>query len=103
MPELEHKLLEQTLTELDEARDWMLTLGRKTAGEKVASFLLLIATHAFPDNEATSVDVRSAYEPGRHRRFPWPDHGNRQPAAHQAAQGRCDPDRQQSPCHQCPI
>jgi CRP/FNR family transcriptional regulator len=55
MPELEHKLLEQTLTELDEARDWMLTLGRKTAGEKVASFLLLIATHAFPDNESDSV------------------------------------------------
>ncbi|MDF1608531.1 Crp/Fnr family transcriptional regulator [Hoeflea sp. YIM 152468] len=55
MPELEHKLLEQTLTELDEARDWMLTLGRKTAAEKVASFLLLISTHAFPDNEAESV------------------------------------------------
>jgi len=53
-PELEHKLLEQTLDELDEARDWMLTLGRKTAGEKVASFVLLIATHAFPDNEADS-------------------------------------------------
>lgn len=56
MPELEHKLLEQTLDELDEARDWMLTLGRKTAGEKVASFLLLIATHAFPDNESDSVE-----------------------------------------------
>ena len=55
MPELEHKLLEQTLTELDEARDWMLTLGRKTAGEKVASFLLLIATHAYPDNESDTV------------------------------------------------
>lgn len=51
MPELEHKLLEQTLTELDEARDWMLTLGRKTAAEKVSSFVLLTATHAFPDNE----------------------------------------------------
>lgn len=56
MPELEHKLLEQTLNELDEARSWMLTLGRKTAGEKVASFLLLIATHAFPDNESDSVE-----------------------------------------------
>lgn len=55
-PELEHTLLEQTLNELDEARDWMLTLGRKTAGEKVASFLLLIATHAFPDNESDSVE-----------------------------------------------
>lgn len=56
MPELEHKLLEQTLNELDEARDWMLTLGRKTAGEKVASFVLLIATHAFPDNEDDSIE-----------------------------------------------
>lgn len=56
MPELEHKLLEQTLGELDEARDWMLTLGRKTAGEKVASFLLLIATHAFPDKDDESVE-----------------------------------------------
>lgn len=54
-PGLEHKLLEQTLDELDEARNWMLTLGRKTAGEKVASFLLLIATNAFPDNEEDHV------------------------------------------------
>lgn len=47
-PELEHRLLRQTLKELDEARDWMLTLGRKTASEKVASFLLLIANHIDP-------------------------------------------------------
>ncbi|WP_417411392.1 Crp/Fnr family transcriptional regulator [Hoeflea sp.] len=50
-PELEHRLLEQTLKELDEARDWMLTLGRKTAQEKVASFLYLIATHINPELE----------------------------------------------------
>jgi CRP/FNR family transcriptional regulator len=99
MPELEHKLLEQTLNELDEARNWMLTLGRKTAAEKVASFVLLIATHAFPDNEKESIDVRSANEPGRYRRFPWPDHGNREPAAHQIAQGRRYPYRQQQACH----
>tara|TARA_R110002020_G_scaffold136630_2_gene304573 strand:- start:27787 stop:28512 length:726 start_codon:yes stop_codon:yes gene_type:complete len=55
MPELEHKLLEQTLDELDEARNWMLTLGRKSAAEKVASFVLLIATHAFPENDSDSV------------------------------------------------
>ncbi len=47
-PALEHKLMGQTLRELDEARSWMVTLGRKTAGEKVASFLLLIATHLDP-------------------------------------------------------
>lgn len=51
-PELEHRLLEQTLKELDEARDWMLTLGRKTASEKVASFLYLIATHINPEHGA---------------------------------------------------
>lgn len=39
-PSLEHKLLERTLTELDRARHWMLLLGRKTAPEKIASFLL---------------------------------------------------------------
>ena len=53
-PELEHRLLEQTLKELDEARDWMLTLGRKTASEKVASFLFLIATHINPEDDAES-------------------------------------------------
>lgn len=39
-PELEHKLLERTLTELDRARHWMLLLGRKSATEKIATFLL---------------------------------------------------------------
>lgn len=42
-PEFEHRLLKQALNELDEAREWMVTLGRKTAPEKVASFLLMIA------------------------------------------------------------
>lgn len=39
-PDLEHKLLQRTLDELDRARNWMLLLGRKTASEKIASFLL---------------------------------------------------------------
>lgn len=39
-PELEHKLLQRTLSELDRTRRWMLLLGRKSAGEKLASFLL---------------------------------------------------------------
>ncbi|HEV7416892.1 Crp/Fnr family transcriptional regulator [Tianweitania sediminis] len=50
-PALEHRLMQQTLRELDEARDWMVTLGRKTAAEKVASFLYLIATHLDPSKE----------------------------------------------------
>lgn len=52
-PDLERRLLDQTLKELDEARDWMVTLGRKTASEKVASFLYLIATHIDPLRSAT--------------------------------------------------
>ncbi len=48
-PALAERLMAQALRELDEARDWMVTLGRKTAAEKVASFLLLIATHLDPE------------------------------------------------------
>jgi len=39
-PKLEHKLLERTLAELDRTRKWMVLLSRKTAQEKVATFLL---------------------------------------------------------------
>ena len=42
-PRLEHRLLERTLSELDRTRRWMLLLGRKSASEKVASFLLELA------------------------------------------------------------
>jgi CRP/FNR family transcriptional regulator len=57
-PELEHKLHQQALKELDEARDWMLTLGRKSAQEKVASFLYLIATNIEPEAvDSSSFDL----------------------------------------------
>lgn len=39
-PALEHKLLQRTLGELDRTRRWMLLLGRKSAGERVASFII---------------------------------------------------------------
>ena len=39
-PELEHKLLQRTLTELDRAHEWMLLLGKKTATERIATLLL---------------------------------------------------------------
>ncbi len=38
-PHLERKLLERTQKELDTARDWITMLGRKTAPERVATFL----------------------------------------------------------------
>jgi CRP/FNR family transcriptional regulator len=47
-PALEHKLLERTLSELDRTRRWMLLLGRKSAGERVASFLLELAERLSP-------------------------------------------------------
>lgn len=44
---VEHKLYQNTLDELDEAREWMLLLGRKYAGEKIASFLLMVAQRTY--------------------------------------------------------
>ena len=43
VPHLSQRLLEMTLDELDAAREWMLVLGRKTAREKIASLLVIIA------------------------------------------------------------
>lgn len=57
-PELEHKLHQQALKQLDEAREMMLTLGRKTAAEKIASFLYMLAIHLDPeiDHETEQVE-----------------------------------------------
>jgi len=42
-PHVAQRLLDMTLDELDAAREWMLILGRKTAREKIASLLTIIA------------------------------------------------------------
>lgn len=42
-PAIANRLLEMTLDELDATREWMLLLGRKTAREKIASLLAIIA------------------------------------------------------------
>lgn len=42
-PHVGQRLLEMTLDELDAAREWMLLLGRKTAREKIASLITIIA------------------------------------------------------------
>ncbi|MEM9147677.1 MAG: helix-turn-helix domain-containing protein [Pseudomonadota bacterium] len=46
---LERRLLEMTLDELDAARHWHMVLGRKTAREKIASFLVLLAVRMAPE------------------------------------------------------
>ena len=56
---LQHRLFQQTLMELDEARDWLLAIGRKTARERVASLLHMIARHV-PDNSPDAARLRSA-------------------------------------------
>lgn len=43
IPHLHKRMLEMALDELDAAREWMLLLGRKTAREKIASLLVIIA------------------------------------------------------------
>jgi len=60
-PELERRLYRQALDELDQAREWIVTLGRKSAGEKIASFLLMIARNidpnADPDSDAANFEL----------------------------------------------
>jgi CRP/FNR family transcriptional regulator len=40
---LKRELLKRTLSDLDDARDWLVALGRKSAVEKVASFFLRVS------------------------------------------------------------
>jgi CRP/FNR family transcriptional regulator len=44
-PELEHELLKLKLKQLDKARDRMVSLGRKSATERLATFFLEVAEH----------------------------------------------------------
>lgn len=53
---LKRHLLEQSLQDLDEAREWMVTLGRKSAAERVASLLVLVATRG----ASTSADATNS-------------------------------------------
>lgn len=55
-PVVSQRLLEMTLDELDAAREWMLVLGRKTAREKIASLLAIIARRNSQLNLANSPD-----------------------------------------------
>jgi CRP/FNR family transcriptional regulator len=55
-PHVSQRLLEMTLNELDAAREWMLVLGRKTAREKIASLLAIMARREASLHLARSVD-----------------------------------------------
>lgn len=58
-PDLEHRLHLQALAELDEAREMLLTLGRRTAREKVATFLLFILRQTGGRGDAAQRQSRS--------------------------------------------
>jgi CRP/FNR family transcriptional regulator len=47
-PSLEGALLRKMLDDLDASREWMFLLGRKTARERLASLLMLIAERIAP-------------------------------------------------------
>lgn len=51
-PHVAHRLIELTLDELDAARDWMLLLGRKTAREKIATFVEMLVQRSHIDDVA---------------------------------------------------
>jgi len=55
-PAIERRLLDMTLDELDAARDWMTLLGRKSARERVASLILMMARR---DAALVGADARS--------------------------------------------
>lgn len=42
VPHISQRMIELAMDELDAARDWMLLLGRKTAGEKIATFIEMV-------------------------------------------------------------
>ena len=63
-PEMKNRIFQQTLRQLDETREWLVTLGRKTAREKIASFLVFIARHARPATyDEHGIEVKAAPTP----------------------------------------
>lgn len=48
-PHIAQRLLEMSLDELDAARDWMVLLGRKTAREKIATFIEMLVRRQYSD------------------------------------------------------
>lgn len=61
-PNLERRLLDMTLDELDAAREWLLIVGRKSAAEKVASLLLLLAERMAAARASAATTARNPLE-----------------------------------------
>jgi CRP/FNR family transcriptional regulator, anaerobic regulatory protein len=61
-PELEHKLLRRTLDELDRAREWMLLLGKKSAGERIATLLLEMSTRLGAQGCNADIDALNHFD-----------------------------------------
>lgn len=56
-PALEHRVLAEALSQLDSTRDWLIALGKKTALERVATYLEVIASHARPELVDAEADI----------------------------------------------
>lgn len=61
-PELQHKLLQRTLDELDRARQWMMLLGKKSASERIATLLLEMSTRLTAADCSTLAAFLDRYE-----------------------------------------
>ncbi|MEE4187711.1 MAG: Crp/Fnr family transcriptional regulator [Roseobacter sp.] len=58
MPHISQRMIELAMDELDAARDWMLLLGRKTAGEKIATFIeMVVRRQHFQRRDGVKVDL----------------------------------------------
>jgi CRP/FNR family transcriptional regulator len=62
-PRISQRLLEMALDELDAAREWMLLLGRKTAREKIASLIAIIARRHAANTKVSKGDGLSVELP----------------------------------------
>lgn len=57
-PHVAQRLMELALDELDAARDWMLLLGRKTAREKIATFIEMFARRTQIDGASPGENIQ---------------------------------------------
>lgn len=56
-PHVAQRRMEMALDELDAARDWMMLLGRKTAREKIATFISMLARRSITEDATRGVTL----------------------------------------------